>query len=120
MNQKKNHFLIIQQNIQHSHSHYLRFTDLASETGLRLDLIRHFFKLGLIDPAVSSPEILFDSCALYRIGKIMRLHNDLGIGWSGLGLVMDLLDKIDELEERNRVLQKRLQQLKQETDKDLF
>ena len=33
-----------------------------------------------------------------RLRKIVRLHYDLGIGWNSIGIVLDLLSRIEELE----------------------
>jgi hypothetical protein len=54
--------------------------------------------LGLLDPEVDEPEWLFRDTVIPRIWKIRRLHHDLGINWAGIGVVLDLLDRIEELE----------------------
>ena len=38
----------------------------------------------------------------------MRLRRDLGINWSGIGVVLDLLDKIEELEREIAWLRKKI------------
>ncbi len=83
---------------------YLRIIDLCKESSLRADLIRRLLNLGLIDPVQTRPEPLFDEGTLLRVRRMLRLHHDLGIGWTSLGLVMDLLDRIHELETENRQL----------------
>ncbi len=88
-------------------STYLSSDELAEESGLHPELIQRLVKLGLIDPVKQSPEPLFDETGLLRIRKMVRLHDDLGITWSDLGIIMDLLEKINELEAENRRLQKR-------------
>jgi hypothetical protein len=37
-----------------------------------------------------------------RAARIQRLHHDLGLTYSGTGVVLDLLDRVDELERRLR------------------
>ena len=69
-----------------------RLVDLHPEMVLRL------VDLGLVDPEVGEPEWLFQERAVPRIWKIRRLHRDLGINWAGIGVVLDLLDRIDDLE----------------------
>ena len=54
--------------------------------------------LGLIDPVETTPEPLFEVTTILRIRRILRLHQDLGVNWAGIGLVLDLLGKIEELE----------------------
>jgi hypothetical protein len=37
-----------------------------------------------------------------RLKKILRLHDKLGVSWTSMGLVMDLLDQIENLEKQIR------------------
>ncbi|MBW1980042.1 MAG: hypothetical protein JRJ12_02370 [Deltaproteobacteria bacterium] len=62
------------------------------------DMIRVFIRWGLLEPAVEEPEQLFPDTLVPRIWKIIRLRRDLGINLAGIGLVLDLLDRIEELE----------------------
>ena len=101
-NQKR--WMILHKEHRRIRVEYLRLVDLTRESGLRPELIRRLLTLGLIDPVRTRPELLFDSVALLRVRRMLRLHNDLGIGWASLGLVMDLLDRIHELEAENRRL----------------
>lgn len=79
-----------------------RLVDLHPEMVLRL------VDLGLVDPEVGEPEWLFQETAVPRIWKIRRLHRDLGINWAGIGVVLDLLDRIDELEREIAWMRKHL------------
>ena len=36
--------------------------------------------------------------SILRIRRILRLRHDLGVNWAGIGVVLDLLAKIEELE----------------------
>jgi MerR family transcriptional regulator, heat shock protein HspR len=38
--------------------------------------------------------------------KILRLRNELGINWAGIGVILDLLSRIEQLEARIRDLEK--------------
>ena len=72
-------------------------------------LIEKLFKLGLIDPQVEEPELLFEDRVLARIDKIMRLKNDLDVNFAGCGLVLDLLEKIEVLERKLLYYERRFQ-----------
>ncbi len=48
---------------------------------------------------------LFPGQTLDRLSCGLRLHRDLGIHWSGVGIVLDLLDRIEELESRANSIQ---------------
>jgi hypothetical protein len=61
-------------------------------------MLDRMIEWGLVVPAESQPVMLFLETAVPRIWKIMRLRRDLGINWAGIGVVLDLLDQIEELE----------------------
>lgn len=69
-----------------------RFADVSSE------MVGHFFRSGLIDPLIEKPALQFDLNVIPRIRKIERLRRDLGINLAGVGIVLDLLERITELE----------------------
>ncbi|UCE51487.1 MAG: MerR family transcriptional regulator [Desulfobacterales bacterium] len=90
---------------------YLRMSDLAIRCQVHPGLIDHFVSLGLVDPHArdqQAGEWLFDGEAVKIIEKILRLRNDLGINYSGIGVVLDLLGRIEELEARIRELEKQV------------
>ena len=72
-------------------------------------LIEKLFQLGLIDPQVEEPELLFEDRVIAKIDKIMRLKNDLGVNFAGCGLVLDLLEKIAVLEKKLLYYERRFQ-----------
>ena len=78
----------------------LSIHDLSRLSGIHPALIRELFRQGLIDPQQMTPGLLFDDTVIDRIEKIMRLKNDLGVNFAGCGLVLDLLEKIDDLEKK--------------------
>lgn len=100
--------LILHEGHEQTGVQYFRVTDLSRQSGLRPDMIRRLVNLGLIDPIRTRPEPLFEAQVLLRLRKMLRLHRDLGIGWTSLGLVMDLLDRVRDLEAENSQLRQRL------------
>lgn len=75
--------------------------ELARSAGLHPDLARRLHSLGLLDAeAQARDEPLFSPAAAVRLRRMARLRRDLHLTWSGLGLVLDLLERIDVLEER--------------------
>ena len=69
----------------------LTAAELARLARLHPEMLDCFVDWGLVDPAESEPELLFSETAVPRIWRIMRLR-------AGIGVVLDLLDKIDHLE----------------------
>ena len=76
----------------------LTLGELSRSVDLHPEMVLRLVDLGLVDPEVGKPEWLFQDTAVPRIWKIKRLHRDLGINWAGIGVVLDLLDRIEELE----------------------
>jgi DNA-binding transcriptional MerR regulator len=76
----------------------LTVSELAQLVQLHPNMIDCLVDLALVDPAANEPEVLFHDTVVPRIWKIMRLRRDLGINWKGMGVVLDLLDRIEELE----------------------
>ncbi|MBL7499032.1 hypothetical protein I6A84_34950 [Frankia sp. CNm7] len=76
--------------------------DLASfceVVHLHPDLVRRLVALGLIEARVDADgHWWMTATAVARAGRIERLRRDLGITYTATGVVLDLLDRIDELE----------------------
>jgi DNA-binding transcriptional MerR regulator len=87
---------------------YLRIGEVAVRCRVHPGLVHRFVRLGLVDPIDTreKPERwLFESEAVPLIAKIIRLRNELGINYSGVGVVLDLLERINTLENRVRELE---------------
>ena len=75
--------------------------ELGRVTQVHPELIENFLEWQLIEPAQTDPDILFPDSVVPRILRIVRLRRDLGINWAGIGVVLDLLDRIETLEREN-------------------
>ena len=87
---------------------YLRIGEVAVRCRTHPGLVHRFVRLGLVDPVDTqgAPEQwLFRSEAVPLIAKIIRLRNELGINYSGVGVVLELLERINTLENRIRDLE---------------
>jgi DNA-binding transcriptional MerR regulator len=82
--------------------------ELARLARLHPEMVDSLIEWGLVDPEESEPELLFPETAVPRIWRIMRLRRDLGINWAGIGVVQDLLDRIDQLEREVAWLRKQI------------
>jgi chaperone modulatory protein CbpM len=72
-------------------------------TGLHPELIGRLVRLGLLDAtpdAAGRPVFALQQVA--RAGRIQRLRTGLSLNYAAVGLVLDLLDRIDELEAAQR------------------
>jgi chaperone modulatory protein CbpM len=77
----------------------VRLEVLAASAGIHPAFLRRLVSLGLLDAESGERgELLFPTSAALRVARIQRLHTDLSLNYSAIGLVLDLLDRIDRLE----------------------
>jgi chaperone modulatory protein CbpM len=71
----------------------------AQRAGLHPELVRRFVALGLVDAdRDAGGELWFRPAALVTVARVQRLRAGLSLNYAAIGLVLDLLDRIDELE----------------------
>jgi chaperone modulatory protein CbpM len=73
--------------------------EFCRRSGVHPELLRRFVALGLVQ-AVPEPggEPRFPPGQLAAIARIERLRRGLGLNYAAIGLVCELLDRIQELE----------------------
>ena len=83
--------------------HRLSLDSYARITGVHPDLVRRLVALGLLDITRDAEgNLWFDPSQVREMATIQRLHLRLNLTYSSLGLVMDLLDRISDLERSQR------------------
>ena len=81
----------------------LRLDVFSAQCGLHPDLVRRFVTLGLVEPAdQADADLWFASTQVRRVARMQRLRSDLALNYNALGLVLDLLDRIEQLERAAR------------------
>ncbi|WP_248966422.1 chaperone modulator CbpM [Sphaerisporangium perillae] len=71
----------------------------ARAGGLHPDQVRRLVALGLLEPmSWRGEDLRFPPSQLVVLGRIERLHSGLSLNYASLGVVLDLLDRIAELE----------------------
>ncbi|MCK2218155.1 chaperone modulator CbpM [Actinomadura sp. ATCC 31491] len=71
----------------------------ARVTGLHPQVVRRLVALGLLEPARNARgELCFMPAQVAAAARIQRLHEGLSINYAAIGVVIDLLDRIGELE----------------------
>lgn len=71
----------------------------ARYAGLHPDMVSRLVSLGLLEPVRDGAgELWFPVAQLARAARIQRLRAGFALNYAALGLVMDLLDRITELE----------------------
>jgi DNA-binding transcriptional MerR regulator len=81
----------------------LRLDAFARRGGLHPDTVRRFVALGLLTGQQDlRGELWFEPSELVTVARIQRLRVGLGLNYAAIGLVLDLLDRIEELESASR------------------
>jgi DNA-binding transcriptional MerR regulator len=82
-------------------------TEVAYRAGLHPELIDRFIRLGLIEFSgrTDDGELLFDSEVIPLIRRILRLRNQLGVNYAGVGVILELMSRLEALEARIRELE---------------
>jgi hypothetical protein len=77
----------------------LRLDAFARAAGLHPDFVRRLVTLGLVEASADAGgDLWFARTQLARVARVQRLRRGLALNYAALGLVMDLLDRIEELE----------------------
>jgi chaperone modulatory protein CbpM len=81
----------------------LSLDQLAHRSGLHPDMVRRLVALGLVPCRPDARgEPWFDPSAVAVAARIQRLRTGLGLNYAAIGLVLDLLDRIEQLESAQR------------------
>lgn len=77
----------------------LSLDSVALRSGLSPDLVRRFVALGMLDARRDDlGRLRFRGSAPAAIARAQRLRIGLSLNYAAIGLVMDLLDRIEGLE----------------------
>ncbi len=82
----------------------VELTVIARQAGVKVVHVRRYLEFGLFEPhptgAAEPPR--FEPSIAARVARAERLRCDLGLNYAGAVLVCELLDRVSELEARNR------------------
>lgn len=82
----------------------LSLDSYAQITGVHPELVRRLVTLGLLEVTRDAEgDLWFDPSQVREMATIQRLHLRLNLTYSSIGLVMDLLDRIADLERSQRL-----------------
>ena len=90
---------------------YINLREISVSCNVHPDFVDRLVRLGLIDPMTRSAdqnEWIFPADAVPLVRKIMRLRDELGINYTGVGVVLELLSRIEALETRIRELESQI------------
>ena len=79
--------------------HGLSLDAFASAAGLHPDLVTRLVALGILEPDVDAHgNRWFTEHELATVARVRRLRAGLPVNYAAIGVILDLLDRIDELE----------------------
>jgi chaperone modulatory protein CbpM len=83
----------------------VELTVLARMAGVRTVHVRRYVEFGLLEPekprpAAPAPAVRFDPTSAARVARAERLRRDLNLNYAGAVLVVELLERIGQLEAR--------------------
>jgi chaperone modulatory protein CbpM len=78
----------------------LTIRELSRLCECHTSVVRRMIVTGLIEPLTSGEDPVFDRSSIVRARKALRLKRDLHLNFDAVALVMELLDRIDELERK--------------------
>ena len=85
----------------------LNLDELAQAVHLRAEMIVEMVEYHLLEPEGQSPtNWQFDDINFKRAKIAASFHRDLEVNLQGIALALDLLDKIDRLEQRLKTLKR--------------
>ncbi len=91
------------------HSEDLTLDHLATRADMHPAVVQRLADLGLIRPVTPRGAMfLFESSNIPRLRSIKRLRCDLGINLQGVAVVLDLVERLRDLEHENASLRARL------------
>ncbi|MEI7435657.1 MAG: chaperone modulator CbpM [bacterium] len=76
----------------------LSLTEMAVCTGMPCGWIEELVAWDLLAPVRVNEALWFDAAVLSRVRMIVRLHRQVGVSLDTMALVLELLDRIAELE----------------------
>ncbi|GEM_PF-416814 len=94
----------------HGRESSMELREVAWRCGVHPELVKRLVSLGLIDHEETRPDgaMLFHREVVPVIRRILRLRNELGVNYAGVGVILELMSRIEDLEQQIRELENRL------------
>jgi MerR family transcriptional regulator, heat shock protein HspR len=103
-------YVLVRMSRTSGYAPYLSLSEVAWMTGLHPDLVERFVRMGLIDSVGRNAgnEMLFATEVIAVVRRIVRLRNHLGVNYAGVGVILELMARIEDLESNLRQLERKL------------
>ena len=84
----------------------MKITDICKIYDVENDFINEIVEYELITPVKTGSDLFIEEDELPVLEKIINLHYDLGVNLEGIEIIMNLLERIDEMNEEINRLQR--------------
>ena len=76
--------------------------ELCQYMGIGGDVLKVCLEWEVIDPPNMNREghPIYHSRTVDRLGRALRLHRDLGVNWVGISIILDLLERLELIEQQ--------------------
>lgn len=71
--------------------------ELAAAAGISAVQLERLVRVGLVEPAVPDASE-FTAATAARLKRMLRLRRDLGLSLFGAAIIVDLLERVDQLQ----------------------
>ncbi|WP_447971470.1 chaperone modulator CbpM [Nitrospira sp. M1] len=80
---------------------WYRRDELCAQLGIGQELLEVCLRWEIVHVSTTDQDgqELFEAQAFARLSRGLRLHRDLGINWAGVAVALELLDRIEDLEQ---------------------
>ena len=86
----------------------------ARMLGVRTHTLRYYEKIGIIEPSRSKGNIrLYSDREIYQLRRVKTLMDDLGVNLAGVEVILNMAQRIIELQRRTEELESELGRLGQ-------
>ena len=75
--------------------------ELASAVGISPNRLMRLVGLGIVEPIEPNTSQFTDAAAL-RLRRMLRLHRDLGVNIIGAAVIVDLVERLEDLQTQVR------------------
>ena len=82
---------------QHRVQVFLSVEELAAVAGISVSRLERLVRLGLLEPAAPGASE-FTAATAERLRRMLRLHQDLGVNFIGAAIVVELLERLEQME----------------------
>lgn len=77
----------------------LTLEELADTVGLHPELVEKFIDFGLVEPAAATgSHPFFSVSSVERLRRIIRLRRDLGVNLAGIGVILEMRERMENLQ----------------------